>query len=51
MCLWEGKGARGWCGERTEREGKKKITILTRSPVCTFSLSDLNTQMTIAEGY
>lgn len=44
-----GKG--GWCGGRTEKESEKNPHILTRSPVCTFSLSDLNTQMTIAEGY
>lgn len=37
-------------GMRGEMRERKKITILTRSPVCTFSLSDLNTQMTIAEG-
>lgn len=45
MCLWEG----GRWGQR-EKE-KNPPHILTRSPVCTFSLSDLNTQMTIAEGY
>jgi len=43
-----GKGREVEGGGKRER---KKITILTRSPVCTFSLSDLNTQMTIAEGY
>lgn len=43
------EGEAGWVGGEERERGK--ITILTRSPVCTFSLSDLNTQMTIAEGY
>lgn len=45
MCLWKERG--NW-GEERER---KKITFLTGSPVCIFSLTDLNTQITIAEGY